>query len=197
MPNELDPLQDQWYTYTDKGQPFYVVDIDEADTVEVQHFDGDLEMFSLEEWRQLDIQLSEQPENWEGPLDVGEIDDLGTEVTDTVEDDWREPAEDYRTSAEEKLFPDPEADINEPADDYKDPLITAAAEAASSTLNRRLDGNYEESLGNNWIAKYAENTESGLWDVEVFKHDVSEWQATGYASLDDAREAAEEYYEQV
>ena len=31
MPNELDPLQDQWYTYTDKGQPFYVVDIDEAD----------------------------------------------------------------------------------------------------------------------------------------------------------------------
>jgi len=97
MPNELDPIIDQWYTHLDKGQRFYVVAIDEAgNAVELQHFDGDLEELSLEEWRELDIELSEEPENWAGALDIAEQDDLGTGVTDTTADDWTEPGEDFR-----------------------------------------------------------------------------------------------------
>jgi hypothetical protein len=115
MPNELDPLEDQWYAYLDKGQRFYIVAIDEdTSTVEVQHFDGDLEELALDEWRELNIQLSEQPENWDGALDVGEQDDLGTEVTDTNQADWREPQQDFRPSGQEKLTPKSEA----PADEY-------------------------------------------------------------------------------
>ena len=48
MPNELDPIPEQWYTHLGKGQRFYVTAIDEPNTtVEVQHFDGDIEEFSL------------------------------------------------------------------------------------------------------------------------------------------------------
>ena len=96
MPNELDPRIDQWYAHLDKGQRFYVIDVDE-DIVEVQHFDGDLEEFSLEEWRDLRIILSEEPENWSGALDVTNEDDLGTGITDTISADWDEPGEDYRS----------------------------------------------------------------------------------------------------
>ena len=97
MPNELDPLVGQWYAHLDKGQRFYVAAVNDKDeTVEVQHFDGDLEEYSLDEWRDLDIDLSEEPENWSGPLDMAEQDDLGTEVTDTQADDWSEPGEDFR-----------------------------------------------------------------------------------------------------
>ena len=97
MPNELDPLIGQWYTHLDKGQRFYVTAVnDRDDTVEVQHFDGDLEEYSLDEWQDLDIALSEEPENWSGPLDMAEVDDLGTEVTDTQAGDWEEPGEDFR-----------------------------------------------------------------------------------------------------
>lgn len=97
MPNELDPLVDQWYAHHDKGQRFVVTAIDEdADTVEVQHFDGDIEEFSLDEWRELDIEISEAPENWAGALDIDEQDDLGTEITDTSREDWSEPAEEIR-----------------------------------------------------------------------------------------------------
>jgi hypothetical protein len=97
MPNELDPIVDQWYTHLDKGQRFYVVAIDEVgNAVELQHFDGDLEELSLEEWRELDIELSEEPENWAGALDIAEQDDLGTGITDTTADDWTEPGEDFR-----------------------------------------------------------------------------------------------------
>lgn len=97
MSNELDPVIDQWYAHLDKGQRFYVVAINDDDsTVDIQHFDGDLEELSLEEWRDLDIEVSEEPENWTGALDIGEQDDLGTEITDTSAADWAEPGEDYR-----------------------------------------------------------------------------------------------------
>ena len=99
MPNELDPQIDQWYAHLDKGQRFYVVDVSEdSGNVELQHFDGDLEELSLDEWRNLNIMLSEAPENWSGALDIANKDDLGTGVTDTSSGDWEEPGEDYRPS---------------------------------------------------------------------------------------------------
>jgi hypothetical protein len=102
MPNELDPIPDQWYAHLDKGQRFYVTAIDEDnDTVEIQHFDGDIEEYSLEEWRELDIELSEEPENWAGALDIAEQDDLGTEITDTTPEDWDSPQEEFRSSDQE------------------------------------------------------------------------------------------------
>jgi len=104
MPNELDPLPDQWYTHLDKGQRFYVTAIDEPNgTVEIQHFDGDIEEFSLEEWRELDIELCEAPENWAGALDIAEQDDFGTEITDTSADDWDSPQQEFRSPDKEKL----------------------------------------------------------------------------------------------
>jgi len=97
MTNELDPRIDQWYAHLDKGQLFYVIDINDAEqTVEVQYFDADIEAFSLDEWRELQLELSEAPENITGALDFSEQDDLGTEITDTEPEDWSEPGEDFR-----------------------------------------------------------------------------------------------------
>ena len=97
MPNELDPRIDQWYAHLDKGQRFFITAINEEQkAVEVQHFDGDIEEFSLDEWRDLQIELSEEPENEAGALGSAETDDLGTGVTDTRPDDWTEPGKDFR-----------------------------------------------------------------------------------------------------
>jgi 5,10-methenyltetrahydromethanopterin hydrogenase len=97
MRNELDPRIDQWYAHLDKGQRFFVVDVDEEENmVEIQHFDGDIEEISMIEWRDMLIELSEEPENWRGALDIAEKDDLGTGITDTIGSDWSEPGEEYR-----------------------------------------------------------------------------------------------------
>lgn len=95
MNSEADPIVGNWYRHLDKGQPFVVVAVDdEAGLVEIQHFDGDLEEIELEAWYRLPIEPIEEPENWSGPLDVAELDDLGgTEVTDTRPEDWSEPLE--------------------------------------------------------------------------------------------------------
>lgn len=95
MKNQADPIVDNWYQHLDKGQAFQVVAVDEdAGTVELQHFDGDVEEIDLDAWYQLPVEIIEEPENWSGPFDVGEMDDLtGTEVTDTAVADWTEPLE--------------------------------------------------------------------------------------------------------
>ncbi len=88
----LDPVAENWYHHLDKGQAFRVIDVDrEGEAVEIQYFDGDLEELDLESWYALEIELAAPPENWSGPLDVAEPDDLGTQVTDTSDADWAAP----------------------------------------------------------------------------------------------------------
>ena len=85
MPNELDPRIDQWYAHIDKGQPFYVTAINEEEaTIDIQSFDGDLEEISLDEWRELVIELSEEPEDCRGALDITDEDELVTELKASV-----------------------------------------------------------------------------------------------------------------
>jgi len=97
MKNDIEPIEGNWYVHLDKGQRFEVVAVDHAEgLVELQHFDGDLEEVSREEWAEMSIELSDPPENWSGPIDVDEIDDLGTGITDTTREDWCEPLQELR-----------------------------------------------------------------------------------------------------
>jgi hypothetical protein len=95
MNAETDPIVDNWYRYPDKGQAFRVVAADEkAGWVEIQYFDGNLEELDLDNWYRLELQPIEAPENWSGPLDVVELDDLaGTEISDTPPEAWSESLE--------------------------------------------------------------------------------------------------------
>ena len=125
MPNALDPIVDQWYSHRDKGQRFYVTAIDdESEAVEVQHFDGEVDELSFDEWRDLDIDLSVAPENWAGPMDIGEADDLGTEISDTSEEDWDEPGEDYRDQDEERLVREYADEADAYGDGYMEESLT-------------------------------------------------------------------------
>lgn len=96
MSNESDPIVDNWYIHLDKGQRFFVVAVDDNQgLVEIQHFDGDVEEMSFAEWSDLNIEVGEAPENWSGATDMGEMDDYGTEVTDTVNADWNDPLKQF------------------------------------------------------------------------------------------------------
>lgn len=115
MPREIDPIVGNWYAHLDKGQRFTVTAFNEDDdTVELQHFDGDIEEVSLSDWYDLEIELSDEPENWSGALDIAEVDDFGTEVTDTSKDDWSEPLKEFQDPNAEKLT----ASEEEPEDEW-------------------------------------------------------------------------------
>lgn len=96
MATNQEPVVSQWYRHLDKGQQFYVTAIDEKEgTVEIQHFDGDVEELDLEEWYALEIEPIETPEDWTGPIDDVERDDLGYTDTGMSEPDWTEPLDEW------------------------------------------------------------------------------------------------------
>ncbi len=103
MPIENAPNIGLWYQHLDKGQRFQVVAVDEADgTIEIQHFDGDIEELYLDDWPTMEITPCEAPENWSGAVDIGELDDYGTEITDTSAEEWEAPLEDLPREPSDK-----------------------------------------------------------------------------------------------
>lgn len=107
----------QWYTRWDKGEIFQVIGSDaDSRTIEVQTFDGDLDEIDLEAWESLPLALAEPPEDWTGPVDDVERDDLGYTETDMRGEDWAEPLQTLRP--EEKAE---EAWQDETAEDERDP----------------------------------------------------------------------------
>ena len=96
MANELDPVIGQWYRHLDKGQEFTVSNVDEDnEVVEIQHYDGDIEEYTFEEWQELEIEVTEPPEDWSGPMDDVEFDDMNYDETEMSESDWEEPLDEY------------------------------------------------------------------------------------------------------
>ncbi len=125
MARDLEPRVGKWYKHLDKGQLFRVIDVDEDnDTIEVQHFDGDLEQFESSEWFEMDLARAAQPEDWTGPVDDIERDDLPDSETSTADRDWRqsldeedEQDESLEDEDEDKDQPD-EWDDDEATEDY-------------------------------------------------------------------------------
>ncbi|RPI58770.1 MAG: hypothetical protein EHM50_10175 [Lysobacterales bacterium] len=102
MSTDLDPIVGNWYRYAGKGGLFRVVAVDEdRDLLEIQHFDGDVEELERSGWADLDVEAAEPPEDWTGPVDDVETDDLGYSETEMRPSDWRESLQSNRPSGEE------------------------------------------------------------------------------------------------
>ena len=77
MANQVPPTVDQWYARRDNGELFHVVAVDEeADAIQIQNFEGDIEELDAEAWGAMDIEPVDPPENWTGPFDDLETDDI-------------------------------------------------------------------------------------------------------------------------
>ena len=64
------PVVGSWYRRNDRAQPFRVVACDtDAETVDVEYFDGTVDEWPLTHWRSLGITAGEAPLDWSGPFD--------------------------------------------------------------------------------------------------------------------------------
>ena len=87
----------QWYLHRDKGEVFQVIATDERTrTIEIQSFDGDVDELDEAVWQGLPLERAEPPEDWTGPIDDVQHDDLGYSETDMRAADWQEPLETVR-----------------------------------------------------------------------------------------------------
>lgn len=118
MTTRLIPEVGHWYSHRDKGQMFQVVAVDEDEGfVEIQDFDGDVDEIDLDSWFAMPIDPAEAPEDWTGPVDDVETDDLGyASQADVPARDWRAPIDELPAQPQEAI----EADE---ADDESDRLV--------------------------------------------------------------------------
>lgn len=94
--NELDPIVGNWYRHLDKGYEFTVVAVDDQRrTIEIQHYNGDIAELDDNTWRRMAIELMEPPEDWTGPYDDIERDELGYSETGMHGEDWSEHLGEY------------------------------------------------------------------------------------------------------
>lgn len=101
MTRSTDPIIAQWYHYPQKAQKFQVTAIDgKAATVEVQYFDGNLDEFDLTTWYAMEVERIEEPEDWTGPMDNIEKDDLNPVGTEMRWEDWDAPYDEELEKAE-------------------------------------------------------------------------------------------------
>ena len=108
--SDVDPIIGNWYRNQETGNDFEVVALDEdAQTIEIQYFDGELEELDLDAWYELAIESIEAPEDWSGPFDQLESDDLGYEE-EGEEGSGNEGGNEEELSDEDDLLADRDED---------------------------------------------------------------------------------------
>ena len=105
MITETYPEIGAWYHYPAKAQKFMVTAVDDhTETIEIQYFDGTIDEIDLVSWYILDVERVESPEDWTGPIDNIEKDDLNPVGTEMLPEDWdesySESGDSRRTGAE-------------------------------------------------------------------------------------------------
>lgn len=112
MTNELDPIVHQWYMHHDKGEMFRIVATDAASgNLEIQYFDGDVEEIEPDTWRELDIEAAAPPEDWTGPYDDVELDEVDAADSGMRAQDWRISLESHRPA--EEAWQEPRTDMEQ------------------------------------------------------------------------------------
>jgi len=90
-----EPVKGQWYENVEEEETFRVLSVDEdAEIVEIEYLDGEIEELDLEEWHELDLELTDEPEGWSDEDDEDDEDwdedEEEEEEDDDEDDDWDE-----------------------------------------------------------------------------------------------------------
>ena len=103
MAREYEPVVGQWYENIDDNESFRVLSVDaDAELVEVEYLDGDIEEMDLDTWQELDLEMIDTPEGWsDEDGDEDEEEEDWDEDEDEEEDDDEDDDEDWDEDDEE------------------------------------------------------------------------------------------------
>lgn len=105
MGRDYEPVKGQWYQNVEEDETFRVLSVDEdAELVEIEYLDGDIEELDLDAWHEMDLERIEEPEGWAASDDEDEDEDEEEEEDedeDLDDDDWDDDDEDEDDDWEE------------------------------------------------------------------------------------------------
>jgi len=91
---DYEPVKGQWYENVEEDETFRVLSVDEdADLVEIEYLDGDIEELDIDTWHELDLERIAEPEGWSGGEEEGEEEEEDDDE-DEDDDDWDDDEDD-------------------------------------------------------------------------------------------------------
>ena len=88
---EYEPAVGQWYENIDENESFRVLSVDEdAELVELEYLDGDIEEIDLETWHELDLDKIDEPEGWAGSAEDDDEDEEEKDEKADLDETWDE-----------------------------------------------------------------------------------------------------------
>jgi len=73
---DYEPVAGQWYENVEEDDSFRVLSVDpDAELVEIEYLDGDIEEIDLDTWHEMDLERIEEPEGWAADDDEDEEED--------------------------------------------------------------------------------------------------------------------------
>ena len=108
MSRDYEPVPGQWYENLEEDESFRVLKVDEdAELVQIEHLDGEIEQLDLETWHEMDLEETEEPEGWAESEDEDEDEE--------EDEDWDEDEDE-----DEDDDDDDDDDDDEDEDDWDD-----------------------------------------------------------------------------
>jgi hypothetical protein len=92
---EYEPAKGQWYENIEENESFRVLSVDEdAETVEIEYLDGDIEEIDLDAWAELDLDKIDEPEGWAGSENDEDDEDEEEEEDEDLDETWDDDDDD-------------------------------------------------------------------------------------------------------
>lgn len=95
MSRDNEPVVGQWYENLEDEDTFRVLSVDEdAELIEIEYLDGDIDELDLETWQELDLELTDEPEGWSDEDEEEDEEEEDEDDEDDDDDDWDDDEED-------------------------------------------------------------------------------------------------------
>jgi hypothetical protein len=86
---DYEPVKGQWYENVEDDETFRVLSVDEdAELVEIEYLDGDIEELDLDTWHEMDLERIPEPEGWAATQKDEEEEEEEEDDEDEEDDDW-------------------------------------------------------------------------------------------------------------
>ena len=107
MSRDYEPVPGQWYENLEEDESFRVLKVDEdAELIEIEHLDGEIEEIDLEAWHEMDLEETEEPEGWAESEEEDEEEEEEEEEDEEEDEDWDEDDEDDDEDDEDEDWDD-------------------------------------------------------------------------------------------
>lgn len=113
MGRDYDPIKGQWFEDLEENEIFLVLSVDpDAELVEIQYENGDIEEIDLDTWHELDLERASEPEGWVRDVEPAPDKEAAEEEDD--DEDWED---DDDEDDDDDDWDDDDEDMD---DDYSD-----------------------------------------------------------------------------